>query len=214
MKISLSASGLFDPRQFDAWSAARHAAIRSALRQGMTSGGRLVRDEARAQMRRAFKVRRNSFITSMQARVLDKNADQFPALVVGSKIPWLGLHQQGGTVSGNLLIPLLPGRLGPKKFKAIIDSLLKSGNAFFIEKNGKVILMAENLRENTPQLKRFKQAERARSGVKQIKRGQEIPIAVLVNSVSLRRRLDLPGAVQRTLPRLAHAIRTEFNKIG
>jgi len=212
VKIDLTASGLFDARQFNAWSTERRDAIRAALKRGMQSGGREVRDAARTQMRGAFNVKRNSFVSSMQAKVLDKKTDRLPALLVGSKIPWLGLHEKGGTVSGNLLIPLLPGRIGPKRFKAVVDGLLRSGNAFFVEKNGKVILMAENNRENASQLPRFKRAERARTGAKQIKRGQEIPIAVLVKSVSLKRRLDLTGAVQRSLPRLAGAIQKELAK--
>ena len=212
MKIDLTASGLFDARQFNAWSTERRDAIRAALKRGMQSGGREVRDAARTQMRGAFNVKRNSFVSSMQAKVLDKKTDRLPALLIGSKIPWLGLHEKGGTVSGNLLIPLLPGRIGPKRFKAVIDGLLRSGNAFYVEKNGKVILMAENIRENASQLTRFKRAERARTGAKQIKRGQEIPIAVLVKSVSLKRRLDLTGAVQRSLPRLAGAIQKELAK--
>lgn len=212
MKIDLTASGLFDARQFNAWSTERRDAIRAALKRGMQSGGREVRDAARTQMRGAFNVKRNSFVSSMQAKVLDKKTDRLPALLIGSKIPWLGLHEKGGTVSGNLLIPLLPGRIGPKRFKAVIDGLLRSGNAFFVEKNGKVILMAENIRENASQLSRFKRAERGRTGAKQIKRGQEIPIAVLVKSVSLKRRLDLIGAVQRSLPRLASAIQKELAK--
>lgn len=212
MKIDLTASGLFDARQFNAWSTERRDAIRAALKRGMQSGGREVRDAARTQMRGAFNVKRNSFVSSMQAKVLDKKTDRLPALLVGSKIPWLGLHEKGGTVSGNLLIPLLPGRIGPKRFKAVVDGLLRSGNAFFVEKNGKVILIAENIRENASQLTRFKRAERARTGAKQIKRGQEIPIAVLVKSVSLKRRLDLTGAVQRSLPRLAGAIQKELAK--
>lgn len=212
MKIDLTASGLFDARQFNAWSTERRDAIRAALKRGMQSGGREVRDAARTQMRGAFNVKRNSFVSSMQAKVLDKKTDRLPALLIGSKIPWLGLHEKGGTVSGNLLIPLPPGRIGPKRFKAVIDGLLRSGNAFFVEKNGKVILMAENIRENASQLNRFKRAERGRTGAKQIKRGQEIPIAVLVKSVSLKRRLDLTGAVQRSLPRLASAIQKELTK--
>ncbi|MHB1369264.1 MAG: DUF6441 family protein [Pseudomonadaceae bacterium] len=212
MKIDLTASGLFDARQFNAWSTERRDAIRAALKRGMQSGGREVRDAARTQMRGAFNVKRNSFVSSMQAKVLDKKADRLPALLVGSKIPWLGLHEKGGTVSGNLLIPLLPGRIGPKRFKAVVDGLLRSGNAFFVEKNGKVILMAENIRENASQLTRFKRAERDRTGAKQIKRGQEIPIAVLVRSVSLKRRLDLTGSVRRSLPRLASAIQKELAK--
>lgn len=212
MKIDLTASGLFDARQFNAWSTERRDAIRAALKRGMQSGGREVRDAARTQMRGAFNVKRSSFVSSMQAKVLDKKTDRLPALLVGSKIPWLGLHEKGGTVSGNLLIPLLPGRIGPKRFKAVVDGLMRSGNAFFVERNGKVILMAENIRENASQLTRFKRAERARTGAKQVKRGQEVPIAVLVKSVSLKRRLDLTGAVQRSLPRLADAIQKELAK--
>lgn len=212
MKINLTTAGLFEPRQFAAWSTARRQAIHQAVARGMQSGGREVRDAARAQMRSAFTVKRHSFVASMHTKVLNKKPDRLPALWVGSKIPWLGLHEHGGTVAGNLLIPLLPGRIGPKRFKAVIDGLMRSGNAFFVKKDGKVLLMAENIRENASQLNRFKRAERGRAGAKQIKRGQEIPIAVLVKSVTIKRRLDLAGAVRGTLPRLARAIQNELVK--
>jgi len=212
MKINLTAAGLFEPRQFSAWSTARRQAIHQAVAGGMQSGGREVRDAARAQLRSAFTVKRNSFVASMHTKVLDKKPDRLPALWVGSKIPWLGLHETGGTVAGNLLIPLLPGRIGPKRFKAVIDGLMRSGNAYFVKKDGKVLLMAENITENASQLTRFKRAERGRTGAKQIKRGQEIPIAVLVKSVTLKRRLDLAGAVRGALPQLARAIQNELVK--
>ncbi|MFN3293861.1 MAG: DUF6441 family protein [Gemmobacter sp.] len=44
----------------------------------------------------------------------------------------------------------------------MIDGLMRSGNAFFVEKDGRVLLMAENIRENAAQLNRFKRAERER----------------------------------------------------
>ena len=87
---------------------------------------------------------------------------------------------------------------------------MRSGNAYFIKKNGRVLLMAENIKENGSQLTRFKRAERGRTGAKQIKRGQEIPIAVLVKRVDLKRRLNLVGGVQRALPALAQAIQKEL----
>ena len=76
-----------------------------------------------------------------------------------------------------------------------------------------VVLMAENIKENAGQLGRFKRAERGRTGAKQIKRGQEIPIAVLVKRVDLKRRLNLAGGVQRSLPALARAIQQELDKV-
>ena len=213
MRLTLTTTGLLDPRQLSAWSAERRRAIHAAVANGMQSGGREVRDAARAEMRSAFTVKRNSFVSSMGVKVFDKKPEQLPALRVGSKIPWLGLHEKGGSVSGNLLIPLLPGRIGPKRFRQIVDSLMRSGNAYFIKKNGRVLLMAENIKENGSQLTRFKRAERGRTGAKQIKRGQEIPIAVLVKRVDLKRRLNLVGGVQRALPALAQAIQKELEKV-
>ncbi|MCC6505155.1 MAG: hypothetical protein IT475_06865 [Aquimonas sp.] len=213
MRLTLTTTGLLDPRQLSAWSAERRRAIHAAVAKGMQSGGREVRDAARAEMRSAFTVKRNSFVSSMGVKVFDKKPEQLPALRVGSKIPWLGLHEKGGSVSGNLLIPLLPGRIGPKRFRQIVDSLMRSGNAYFIKKNGRVLLMAENIKENGSQLTRFKRAEHGRTGAKQIKRGQEIPIAVLVKRVDLKRRLNLVGGVQRALPALAQAIQKELEKV-
>ena len=73
--------------------------------------------------------------------------------------------------------------------------------------------MAENLRENASALTRFKRAERQRTGTKSIKRGTEIPIAVLVPNITMKRRFDLEGTVRGQLPVLARAIEKQLNKI-
>ena len=213
MKLTLATSGLLDPRQLSAWSVQRQRAIHAAVAQGMKTGGREVREAVRAQMRSAFQVRRASFVASMQAKVFDQKPERLPALWVGSRIPWLGIHAHGGTVAGRMLIPLLPTRIGPKRFRQVIDGLMRSGNAFFVEKNGHVLLMAENIRENAAQLARFKRVERERSGVKRLQRGQEIPIAVLVRRVDLKRRFDLTTGVQRALPGLTRAIERELVRL-
>lgn len=212
MKLSLTQAGLLDPGTLAAWTSERKKAIRTAVAQGMKSGGAEVRDTARARMRAAFKVARSGFVNSMQAKVLDKKPERLPDLLIGSRIPWLGLHEAGGAVTGNMLIPLLPNRMGPKQFAKLVDALMRSGNAFFIKKGGKVILMAENIQENSRQLSRFKKAERGRTGTKKIKRGQEVPIAVLVKRVNLKRRLGLVDAVQSSLPGLAQAIENALEK--
>lgn len=212
MKISLATEGLFDPRQFSAWTAQRQRAIHAAVARGFRESGREVAGQARSQMQAALQVKRPGFLKSMRATVLERRRDRLPALRIGSRIPWLGIHQRGGTVSGNLLIPLLPTRIGPKRFKAVVDGLMRAGNAFFKEVDGKVLLFAENIRDNSRGLARFKRAERGRSGAKRLQRGQEIPIAVLVKRVSLRKRLDLEGTVRRNLPRIAAAIQRELNR--
>ena len=129
---------------------------------------------------------------------------------------WLDADYLDGVrrlLAGNPCLALRPLVTISSAFpKAIIDGLMHSGNAYFVQKNGRVLLMAENIKENAWQLNRFKRAERGRTGAKQIKRGQEIPIAVLVRQVDLKRRFDLVAGVRGALPALARAIQQELDR--
>jgi hypothetical protein len=216
MKLSLTTSGLLDPKRLDSWIPEKRRAIRKAVEAGMKSAGKEIAQTVQARMQAAFKVRKVGFVRSMRHKLYAGSREKFPALLIGSKIPWLGIHMRGGTIAGRMLIPLLPEhqRLGRKAFRRVIDGLMRTGNAFFIKKNGKVILMAEAIKENTAELRRFKRAERGRTGAKSIKRGQEIPIAVLVPTVTLRGRLDLPGIVRSQLPKLTTSILQQLNTHG
>jgi len=178
--------------------------------------GREIAQAVRTRMQAAFKVRRGGFVKSMRSKVFAGSPERFPALLIGSRIAWLGMHVHGGAIGARMLIPLLPEhqRIGPKAFRRVIDGLMRAGNAFFLQKDGKVILMAENLKGNATELRRFKRAQRIRSGVKSFKSGQEIPIAVLVPTVTLRARFDLPSIVRAHLPKLAEAIVQELNSKG
>ena len=215
LKLSLTASGLLDKSRFDAWSRQKQAAIHKAVAAGMRDGGKVVADGVRRKMKTDFTVRKPAFVRSLRAKVYDRNPDKLPALLIGSKIPWLGIHMRGGTISGRMLIPLTEEgrRIGRRAFKRVIDTLIRSGNAYFIRKNGQAILMAENIKENASVLTRFKRAERSRTGAKSIKRGTEIPIAVLVPAVSMKRRFDLEGTVRGQMPVLARAIEKQLTKI-
>ena len=215
LKLSLTATGLLDKSKFDAWSKQKQAAIHKAVAAGMQSSGKPMADAVRSRMNADFTVRKAAFVRSLRAKVYDRNPDKLPALLIGSRIPWLGIHVRGGTLTGRMLIPLLPEhqRIGRKAFRRVIDGLLRTGNAYFIQKSGKVILMAEVIKENQSELRRFKRAERSRTGAKSIKRGTEIPIAVLVPNVTLKRRFDLEGAVRGQLSVLARAIEKQLSKI-
>jgi len=212
VRISLTTEGLLDRRRFNAWRSQTEHAMRQATARAMRTVGREMADSVRHDMRRTFNVRKAAFLKSMRARVYRNRREHFPALYVGSKIPWLGIHEKGGAIGGRMLIPLLPRhqRIGRKAFQRVIDSLMRSGNAFFVEKNGRTLLMAENIRENDRALARFKRGERLRTRQKRLRRGQEIPVAVLVDSVRLRKRFDLESTVRRKLPKLAKIIQREI----
>jgi len=189
--------------------------IHASIARAMRNTGKVMAQKVREEMRSSFRTASPRFLRSMHAKVYDRKANKLPALYLGSKVPWLGIHEQGGTIRGRMLIPLLPQyqRIGRKAFARIIDALMRSGNAWFVEKNGQQILMAENLAENARPLTRFRRAERERSGAKRLRRGQEIPIAVLVRRVSLKKRFDLNRSVRVELPRLTAAIRKAMSKV-
>ena len=214
LKISLTTSGLLDKRELAAWTRSRREAIHKAVGLGMRDSSRSLTDALRTRMQSDLAIRKPAFLRSMRAKVLDRDPSRLPALLVGSRVSWLGVHVRGATLTGKMLIPLTESgkRMGRKAFARVIDTLMRSGNAWFIRKDGKVILMAENIKENASALTRFKRAERQRTGAKSIKRGQEIPIAVLVPRVTLKRRFDFDGTVRRAMPQLAQSINRYLNR--
>ena len=214
LKISLTTSGLLDKGELAAWTRSRREAIHKAVGLGMRDSSRSLTEALRTRMQSDLAIRKPAFLRSMRAKVLDRDSTRLPALLVGSRVSWLGVHVRGATLTGKMLIPLTESgrRMGRKAFALVIDTLMRSGNAWFIRKDGKVILMAENIKENASALTRFKRAERQRTGAKSIKRGQEIPIAVLVPRVTLKRRFDFDGTVRRAMPQLAQSINRYLNR--
>ena len=214
LKISLTTSGLLDKRELAAWTRSRREAIHKAVGLEMRDSSRSLTEALRTRMQSDLAIRKPAFLRSMRAKVLDRDPSRLPALLVGSRVSWLGVHVRGATLTGKMLIPLTESgkRMGRKAFARVIDTLMRSGNAWFIRKDGKVILMAENIKENASALTRFKRAERQRTGAKSIKRGQEIPIAVLVPRVTLKRRFDFDGTVRRAMPQLAQFINRYLNR--
>ncbi len=214
LKISLTTSGLLDKRELAAWTRSRREAIHKAVALGMRDSSLSLTDALRTRMQSDLAIRKPAFLRSMRAKVLDRDPSRLPALLVGSRVSWLGVHVRGATLIGKMLIPLTESgrRMGRKAFARVIDTLMRSGNAWFIRKDGKVILMAENIKENASALTRFKRAERQRTGARSIKRGQEIPIAVLVPRVTLKRRFDFDGTVRRAMPQLAQSINRYLNR--
>ncbi len=169
-----------------------------------------LKKEVREHVASRMKVLKKSFPKSFSTKVLDKKPERLPALYVGSRIPWAGIHETGGTISGKMLIPLY-GRVGRKRFKAQIAELMRGGNAYFIKNaKGNIVLMAENISEHDRPLSGFKRRYRKADGIKRLKRGADIPIAVLVSKVTLRKRLNIIKLVQERIPRLAQGIEKQL----
>ena len=91
---------------------------------------------------------------------------------------------------------------------------MRGGNAYFIKNaKGNIVLMAENIKEHTRPLAGFKRRYRKAEGIKRLKRGADIPIAVLVPKVVLKKRLDIERLVAGRIPRLAAAIENQIGTV-
>lgn len=101
MKLSLTATGLLDPKRLDSWVPEKRRAIRKAVEAAMKTAGREIAQIAQARMQSAFKVRKAGFVKSMRHKLYAGSPTKFPALFIGSKIPWLGIHMRGGTIGSH-----------------------------------------------------------------------------------------------------------------
>jgi hypothetical protein len=211
-KISLVKEGLFDPAKLTAFTREKQKKIYTGTARAMSAFGTETDARIRTDVARSFKVRRRNFVTSFKHKVFSAKTERMPSMVIGSKVPFAGIFEKGGTIRGRMLIPMnMDRRIGYVKFRSIVRALIASGNAFFKNVNGRVILFAENIRENARQLAPWRRSMRRTTGAR-LKRGQEIPIAVLVQSVTIKKRLHVEDTVRRGLPRLARLMELEIGK--
>ncbi len=213
MKISIQIDSKAAQAQLRRWGGEFRDKVKKAVAKAMAKEAVAIKQDVRAQVASQLTVVKKNFLKGFSAYVIDKDKSRLPALYVGSRIPWVGMHEKGGTISANMLIPL-HGRVGRKRFKAQIAELMRGGNAYFIKNaKGNVVLMAENIKEHDRPLAGFKRRYRKAEGIKRLKRGADIPIAVLVPRVMLKKRLDIERLVVRRIPRLVAEVEKQIRTV-
>lgn len=213
MKVRIRIDSVAANAQLRRWGGEFRQKVRLAAVKGMAAEAPTVTQEVRNHVTSRLNVKKRSFATSFKAKLYDRDPKRLPALGVSSKVPWVGIHEEGGIIGGPLLIPL-HGRVGRKRFRQIVTALIRGGNAYFIRSKGKTILMAENQPEYDSILGGFKRRFRKASGTKRLKRGDDVPIAVLVPSVALRKRLDVRRTTVAQIPRLVRAIELRLRQLA
>jgi hypothetical protein len=213
MRISIRIDSAAGNAQLRRWGGEFRAKVQKAVERAMRTEAAEIKDDVRAHVAGQMSVVRKSFLKGFTAKVLAKDPKRLPALYVGSRIPWSAMHETGGQIAGRMLIPL-HGRVGRKRFKAQVAELMRGGNAYFIKNaKGNIVLMAENIKEHDRPLSGFKRRYRKAEGVKRLKRGADIPIAVLVPKVVLKKRLSVERLVAGRVPRLSAAVEAEISRL-
>jgi hypothetical protein len=213
MKISIRIDSAAAQAQLRRWGGEFRDKVKKAVAKAMAKEAVEIKQDVREQVASQLTVVKKTFLKGFSAYVIDKDPSRLPALYVGSRIPWVGMHEKGGVISAKMLIPL-HGRVGRKRFKAQIAELMRGGNAYFIKNaKGNVVLMAENIKEHDRPLAGFKRRYRKAEGIKRLKRGADIPIAVLVPRVMLKKRLDIERLVVGRIPQIATAIGKQISAL-
>ena len=213
MRIAIRIDSKAAGAQLRRWGGEYRDKVKKAVSQAIRGEAVELREDVRSHVGSRLAVVRKSFLKGFTARVLDKDPTRLPALYVGSRIPWSGIHEKGGAIGGRMLIPI-HGRVGRKRFKAQVAAIMRGGNAYFVKNaKGNIVLMAENIKEHNRPLAGFKRRYRKAEGVKRLKRGASIPIAILVPKVILKKRLDVERLVASRIPRLSAAIEKQIRTL-
>jgi Family of unknown function (DUF6441) len=214
MRISIRIDSVAAQAQLRRWGGEFRTQVKQAMGRAMQTQAIEIKEVVRGHVAGQMAVVKKSFLKGFSAKVIAKDPTRLPALYVGSRIAWAGAHERGVTIAGRLLIPL-HGRVGRKRFKAQITELMRGGNAYFIKNSrGNVVLMAENIKEHDRALAGFKRRYRQASGVAKLRRGADIPIAVLVPKVVLKKRLDIERLVASRIPTLSAAIEHQLRALS
>ena len=220
MRISVRIDSKAAQAQLRRWGGEFREKVQKAVARGIASEATELKQDVRSHVAGQMTVVKKSFVKGFTAKVLDKDRSRLPALYVGSRIPWSGIHERGGVIGGRMLIPL-HGRVGRKRFKAQIAELMRGGNAYFIKNaKGNIVLMAENIKEYDRPLSGFKRryrnslrAEGLSGKSLRLKRGADVPIAVLVPRVQLKKRLNVERIVAGRIPRLSARIEKQLRLV-
>jgi hypothetical protein len=218
ISMKLELDGLFKPDKLKTWERLVKADIRTSLARGIGAGAREVVEKLRFALASSLNVRKRSFPKTISHKVFDKKQTEFPAVMIGTRAALVAAHAFGAHIQGPVLIPLLEEgkRIGRKRFGLLVNDLMRAGNAYFRNVNGKVLLFAEQDAANSKGLAPFRRAERLRRGGKFRKKkglALEIPIAVLVRDVVIPARFPFTATVQAGLPGITAAIQREMDKV-
>lgn len=220
VRIQFTGDGLLDPDQLKAWTKSAQQQIHRAVRRGMYDAKPEIERKLAVHLADKLKVSRASFAKSMRGYIAARDPDKMPVMALASKVGWLGVHEDGANINAGgkgVLIPInvkRGKRIGMQAFQKVIAGLVASGNLYFKKIGGKVLAYAETLPDNNFELGKFNRRVGADRHKKRGK-SKEIPIAVLVPRVHLKRRLDLNGlSISNFGPLLAEKIQARLETMG
>lgn len=211
MKTNIKIDGLFKNSQFLSFKKDLKENMYKASEEGLKNAGAKIKPMIQNNAKSAFKVKRQVFLKSFTFKIFNKNKNAPPGMIIGSKVPFVRIHQDGGTIKPKgklLLIPTNKNRkkLGKNNFKDIISKLIDSNNAYFRKmKSGNLGLYSENVDENLNLIQQV-------SGKRKFKKGKETLIAVAAKEIRIKKKINTIEIINNNTHLVVSEIQNIFNK--
>lgn len=209
MSGSIALTGFMaKPSSLNSWVLAGHNSIRDAVAREMKLRQTALQRAAGKAVSSSMRVNKASFPAAWRTRVYTSKPAKMPAVLVQSKIFWMGAQEFGAQISGKrgLLIPFGNVRIGAKAFRRLLDQVIKSHTGFFRKIGSRLILFARSSVRGAAASRLKRAFASSRMSTNRVGKGEAFPIAVYVRSVRLRPRFSLKAAVTPVVRDLARAI--------
>ena len=102
MRIAVRIDSPAAQAQLRRWGGEFREKVQRAVAKTMASEASELKEAVREHVAGQMTVVKKSFVKGFTARVLDRDPKRLPALYVGSRIPWAGMHEKGGRIGGRI----------------------------------------------------------------------------------------------------------------
>lgn len=145
---------------------------------------------------------KKTFENTWKVKRYNNDKKRFETALIYNKVPWFSIHETGGIINGKMVVPLYThrttasGRIGMKKWKALLKQLKSNNQSFFKKVNGNILLFAISNKSNNSKIRSFSKGYRTHKGIKRIKGGTAVPIGIVLNKIRIKRRFDFSNKIK------------------
>ena len=195
----------YEPGSFEAAFHAPYAGMSAAAQGAIAAAGNIVKAEGRADIAAAGLGA--GFVKALRVDIYPQGRNSLNATAhIYHKIPYAGVFEEGATIRGRptlwLPLPSTPQKYGryrltPERYSKEIGPLQ------YVKRPGKAPLLFAKVKSTKSGKGSRVTLSRLKAGARGQGKTTSVPIFVGIDSVSIRKRLDITGIVAKARDRLA-----------
>lgn len=198
-RVKARIDGILSPKGFDKYSKEVKKEMLRAYKVSMPPAIKDMKNYLGDISKQFFNIKQKTFKNMYTSSRYDKKTGKLPTVLFYTRSSYWNIFSTGGNLkpknAKGLIVPLDVGgarlyqrRNGKKAFLKLLKTLRDSKKSFWKKVNGNLILFAITDTTTNRTLGKYRKNYKTRNGVKRIKKGSVIPIAILKSKVYIRQR--------------------------